>query len=43
MRGLCGTDQERANGLIMLNALPLFEARRADPAYQEIVDQRSLP
>lgn len=37
------TDQERANARFILNALPLFDRWRTDPAYQEIVDHPRLP
>jgi hypothetical protein len=34
---------ERANGLVLIKAIPLFDRWRSDPVYQEIVGKLALP
>jgi len=38
-----GSYEERANGLVLMKALPLFDSMRSDPVYQEIARKVGLP
>jgi hypothetical protein len=35
--------EERSNGLVMIKVLPIFDAWRSDPVYQDIVRKLAFP